>query len=57
MDGAVSGDQFEEFRAGLSYFSHPNAVFKLDVANRDYTQLSKEGSSYTGFNVGMAYQF
>ena len=57
VDGAVAGDQFEEFRAGLSYFAHPNAVFKLDVANRDYTQLSKEGSSYTGFNVGMAYQF
>ncbi|MED5534533.1 MAG: porin [Pseudomonadota bacterium] len=57
VDGAVAGDQFDEFRAGLSYFAHPNAVFKFDIANRDYTQLSKEGSSYTGFNVGMAYQF
>lgn len=57
VDGAVAGDQFEEFRAGLSYFAHPNAVFKFDIANRDYTQLSKDGSSYTGFNVGMAYQF
>jgi hypothetical protein len=57
VDGAVAGDQFEEFRAGLSYFAHPSAVFKFDIANRDYTQVSKAGSSFDGFNVGMAYQF
>jgi hypothetical protein len=58
VDGAVSSDQFEEFRTGVNYYAHPNAVFKFDIANRSYDVASKASSSdFDGFNIGMAYQF
>ncbi|MDG2316798.1 MAG: porin [Gammaproteobacteria bacterium] len=58
VDGAISSDKFEEFRTGLSYYAHPNAVFKFDIANRNYDVVSKaKVSDFNGFNIGMAYQF
>jgi hypothetical protein len=58
VDGAVSLDQFEEFRTGVNYYAHSNVVFKFDIANRSYDLASKASSSdFDGFNIGMAYQF
>ncbi len=57
IDGARLQDRYRQAEVGLNYWPLDNVVLKIDVRQRDHAFASEAGRDFTGFDVGMGYQF
>jgi hypothetical protein len=57
VDGARTQDQFSEWRVGMNYWPTAKVVFKVDVRDREHDEDAASGRDFTGFDLGVGYQF
>lgn len=57
VDAARSQDQFTQNELGFSYWPIDNVVFKFDYRQRDHDLASEAGRDFSGFDLGLGYQF
>ncbi len=57
VKGARAQDQFNQWEVGLNWWPHPNVVFKADYRDRSHDIATEVGRDFTGFDLGIGYQF
>jgi hypothetical protein len=57
IEGARAQDVFDQWEIGVNYWPHPDVVFKIDYRDRSLDLASESGRGFTGFDLGMGYQF
>jgi hypothetical protein len=57
IEGARARDVFDQWEIGVNYWPHPDVVFKIDYRDRSLDLASESGRGFTGFDLGMGYQF
>lgn len=57
LEGARTSDRFDQYEIGLNYWPTPNVVFKVDYRDRNHDLAADEGRDFTGFDLGVGYQF
>jgi hypothetical protein len=57
IEGARLQDRYRQAEIGVNYWPVDNVVLKFDVRQRDHTLGSEAGRDFTGFDLGMGYQF
>ncbi len=57
VEGARAQDQFEQWELGFNYWPVDNVVFKFDYRNREHDLAAAQDRDFSGFDLGMGYQF
>ncbi len=55
--GARDRDRFAQWEGGLNFWPHPSVVLKADYRNRSHDLDKEEGRDFTGFDLGIGYEF
>jgi len=50
-------DKFDQWEVGLNWWPNDNVVFKFDYRDRSYDLLDQQGRNFTGFDLGVGYNF
>ena len=57
LEGARGQDQFAQWEVGFNYWPVSNVVLKFDYRDREHDLDSDSGRDFTGFDLGIGYQF
>lgn len=57
LDGYRKADKFDQWEFGMNWWPYENVVVKLDYRDRNYDLDSENGRNFTGFDVGLGYNF
>lgn len=55
--GARERDTFTQWEAGFNYWPLPSVVLKLDYRQREHGPAAERGRDFSGFDLGLGYQF
>ena len=57
VDGARTQDKFDQLELGFNYWPHPDVVLKANYRDRSHDLAAESGRDFTGFDLGVGYQF
>ncbi len=57
LDGYRKADRFDQWEIGMNWWPYENIVVKLDYRDRNYDLDSEAGRDFTGFDIGLGYNF
>lgn len=57
VDAARKQDQFDQWEVGLNWWPAENVVIKFDYRDRSHDLASESGRDFTGFDLGLGYNF
>jgi hypothetical protein len=57
LEGARAQDQFTEWEAGFNYWPDPAVTLKFDYRSREHSLAAQSGRDFSGFDLGIGYQF
>lgn len=57
IEAAREQDNFDQWQVGLNYWPHESIVFKVDWRERTHDIITSQGRDFSGFDLGVGYQF
>jgi predicted porin len=57
VEGARSQDKFDQWEVGANFWPHEDVVIKFDYRSRDHDLGTDPGRDFSGFDLGIGYQF
>jgi hypothetical protein len=57
IDAARTRDRFSQWETGFNIWPHPDVVIKFDYRDRSHDLVAEKGRDFTGFDIGIGYQF
>ena len=54
---ARARDRFNQWETGFNFWPHPDVVLKFDYRDRHHDRGIERGRDFTGFDLGLGYQF
>ena len=57
VTAARTQDRFDQWETGFNFWPHPNVVLKFDYRDRSHALVAERGRDFTGFDLGIGYQF
>lgn len=57
VEGARPQDNFEQMEVGVNWWLHEKAVLKFDFRDVEHTLAGESGRDFSGFDLGVGYQF
>jgi opacity protein-like surface antigen len=57
VEGGRDRDQFDQWELGFNFYPTDNVVLKFDYRDREHDMDSESGRDFSGFDLGVGYQF
>jgi Phosphate-selective porin O and P len=57
VKAARTQDRFDQWETGFNFWPHPSVVLKFDYRDRSHDLVAQKGRDFTGFDLGIGYQF